>query len=409
MQRVRRGVPVPEVLHEPRRWQAAALEAWLNADRRGIIEVVTGGGKTVFAELCMAQVLKDEPQARFVVIVPSTSLMDQWFVSLQEEFGIREEDLATWSGRSKPKEPALVNVMVINTARIHAARVCMRGPTMLIVDECHRAASTANSQALRGKYMATLGMSATPEREYDNAFDEVLVPFLGKIVYRYDLNAASADGLLAAFDLVNIAIDLCADELDQYNIISQQIAQLMRQHHEDSLSQERLKLLLRKRARVAAKARLRVPVAARILAEHRGLRVMVFHEDIGEATRLLGLLLERGHSATIYHSRMNDAVRRDNLRLYRRGVFDILISCRALDEGINIPETQVAIIASGTASTRQRIQRLGRVLRPAPGKTAAVVYTLYATISEEQRLVREARELESARRVTWRKASVRNG
>lgn len=72
-------------------------------------------------------------------------------------------------------------------------------------------------------------------------------------------------------------------------------------------------------------------------------------------------------------------LRRDNLRLYRRGVFDTLVTCRALDEGTNVPETSVAIIAASTASIRQRIQRLGRVLRRAPGKekaTVSIPYTL---------------------------------
>jgi superfamily II DNA or RNA helicase len=123
-------------------------------------------------------------------------------------------------------------------------------------------------------------------------------------------------------------------------------------------------------------ARLRVPVAAHLIDRHRGLRAMLFHEDVGEATRLLDLLKKRGHSATIYHSRIAGPLRRDNLRLYRKGVFDVLVSCRALDEGINIPETQLAIIASATASERQRVQRLGRVLRPASGKTHALIYTL---------------------------------
>ena len=107
--------------------------------------------------------------------------------------------------------------------------------------------------------------------------------------------------------------------------------------------------------------------------------------------------MKRGHSATIYHSQVGPSVRRDNLRLFRQGVFDVLVDCRALDEGINIPETQVAIIAAATASERQRIQRLGRVLRPAPGKDAALIYTLYAIEAEASRLANEARDLESPR------------
>ena len=66
------------------------------------------------------------------------------------------------------------------------------------------------------------------------------------------------------------------------------------------------------------------------------MKCLAFHEEIDQAEALYDLLIKRGHSATIYHSGMGASRRRDNLRLFRRGVFDVLVSCRALDEGINI-------------------------------------------------------------------------
>ena len=94
--------------------------------------------------------------------------------------------------------------------------------------------------------------------------------------------------------------------------------------------------------------------------------------------------------------------------MFRRGQLDALVSCRALDEGVNVPEAAIAIIASSTASSRQRIQRQGRVLRPSSGKDRAVIYTLYATKIEEDRLREESTRLESADRVTWLR-STRGG
>ena len=81
----------------------------------------------------------------------------------------------------------------------------------------------------------------------------------------------------------------------------------------------------------------------------------------------------------------------------------MLVSCRALDEGTNVPETSVAILSSSTASARQRIQRMGRVLRPAAGKSHATIYTVYATDPEEKRLAREAQELVEASSVSWKR------
>ena len=146
---------------------------------------------------------------------------------------------------------------------------------------------------------------------------------------------------------------------------------------------------------------MRLPVAAHIVGMHRGERILVFHERIGKAEQLASILRARGAACAVYHSGIGPALRRDNLRLYRGGLVDVLITCRALDEGIDVPATTVAIVVSSTASTRQRIQRLGRALRAAPGKELASVYTLYATEPEEKRLATEASRLHGVAQTTW--------
>lgn len=342
---------------------------------------------------------------QFTVIVPTRALLDQWFVGLQEDLGFSEDQISLWSGRPAPR-PALVNIMIVNTARWAAERVASEHPTMLIADECHRYGSPYNALALKGDYVASLGISATPEREYDDSFETAISPHLGPIIYRYGLNQGLLDGVIVPFELINVSVDLLDDERTAYDRLTKRIAQQLGRRDE---SEEVLKHLLQKRARVSATASMRVPVATRLVDDLSGLPVMVFHEDINEANRLCSHLVARGHSATIYHSKISPSVRRDNLRLYRRGVFDVLVSCRALDEGVNIPETRAAIIASGTASLRQRVQRLGRALRPAPGKDCATIYTLYATEVERQRLEQEAERLREVRSVQWKRGFVKRG
>jgi superfamily II DNA or RNA helicase len=78
-----------ELNFRPREWQAKALDAWVTAGWRGVVEVVTGGGKTAFAEMCVTTVAADLPEAKFVVVVPTQALLDQWYVSIQEELGCR--------------------------------------------------------------------------------------------------------------------------------------------------------------------------------------------------------------------------------------------------------------------------------------------------------------------------------
>lgn len=336
-----------------------------------------------------------------MIVVPTVSLLDQWYVALQEVLRVPLTDIATFSGQEKPENPAIVNILVINTARDHAPRIAGDFDTFLIVDECHHAGSPQNALALQGNHQAALGLSATPEREYDEGFEEKIAPVLGDIIYTYDYTEAFRDGVIVPFELVNVRIELLSDEQKTYDGLTRRIAVLQTKASEGKEHESQVIRLLQRRAGVVAGATMRIPSAVKLVEQHRMERVIVFHERVDAANKIYANLRTRHHRVGIYHTRVGPTIRRDNLRLYRQGIYDVLISCRALDEGINVPETTVAIIASATASYRQRIQRLGRVLRPAPGKTTARVYTIYATDSEEKRLSAEARDLQEITSVSW--------
>ena len=399
---------VPSLEVQPRAWQEQALEAWKESGRRGIAKVVTGGGKTVFAELCMAEVLKEADSSRFIILVPTLALLDQWTLSLEDEFHVATGDIALWAGGKKPKEAKQFNIAVINSARTLIGAMIEGGrPTMLVVDEVHRAASAKNATALEGPFIATLGLSATPERQFDDLFEVVLKQRIGPIVFEYDIIAAAKDGIISGFEAINVEFELLADELATYNRLSARIAR--RRAMIGSDDDELLEALLRKRARVSALATMRGPLSIRLCEQHKGARTLIFHEDIGAAHKIHTNLIARNHAATMYHSRIAGPRRRENLRMFRKGIFDVLVCCRALDEGLNIPEVQVAIIASSTSSTRQRIQRLGRVLRPHASKDKASVYTLFATRVERDRLAEEAMALKEVADVRWAKAGMSNG
>jgi superfamily II DNA or RNA helicase len=106
----------------------------------------------------------------------------------------------------------------------------------------------------------------------------------------------------------------------------------------------------------------------------------------------------------VYHSKLKLRQRAEILSAYRQGEIDVLVTCRALDEGFNVPETEIGIIAASTATRRQRIQRLGRVLRPVKGKGSATIFSLVATDPEIKRLREEEAELEDVAKVTWGRA-----
>lgn len=389
---------------ELRAWQRTAKDIWLEK-RSGVVEVVTGGGKTIFALDCAQGILEQEPNTKVLVIVPTQALADQWFVEITSFLGIADQDVAFLTG-SQPAPPEhRFAICVINSARTAAVRYCETYPTFLVVDECHRAGSPENARALVGRHIATLGLSATPQRQYDEGFERYIVPALGPVIYRYTYVEAARDGVLAAFSLINLEVDLLSDERLAYRDLSKRIAVAYARGNEEAVES-----LLQRRAAVSTNAAMRVPVAARLIDQHKGERAVVFHERTEAADTICANLRARGHRATVYHTGIGTSLRRDNLRLFRKGIFDVLVCCKALDEGINVPETQVGILASSTASNRQRIQRLGRLLRPAAGKTHATICTIFATDEEKKRLLEEKDRLEGISEIRWQKASLgRNG
>ena len=386
-----------------REWQQKALNEWVK-EMRGVAGVVTGAGKTIFSFLCMHEFWKEHADGRVIILVPTITLLDQWHLSLREDFGVPIQEIACFSSQEKAKKPCAVNILVINSGRNLVGKLAAGKKVFLIVDECHRAGSPENAKALMGKFTAALGLSATPQREYDRGFEEQVVPTLGPVIFEYDYTQAYKDGVVTPFKLMNVQVDMLPHEQEEYDRLTKRAAVLLRKaqvsHMEIGL-EERLKRILLRRAAVSATAKMRLPVSAKIVEQNRGARTIVFHERVSSAKALFDVLQQRNHSVCLYHSKVAPEVRRDNLRLFRRGVFDVLISCRALDEGVNIPETTVAVIASSTASSRQRIQRLGRVLRPARGKRQAVIHTLYATEQERERLLKEAEQMDSVAHVVW--------
>jgi superfamily II DNA or RNA helicase len=382
-------------LPEPRLWQKAALEAWTAAGRRGIAKVATGGGKTSFALLALSAC---EDLERLLVLVPTVALADQWYLAL-EAAGAPRAQIKVWPSRST--SPAKYNVMVANTARTRAPILFGDLPgTGLVVDECHRFGSAENARALDVRCEVSIGLSATPERQFDQGLEEYVIPAVGEIIYTYGLEQALRDRVLTKFQLANVRIALTAEEQGRYDSLTRRIA---RAGHDDSES-EQVERLLRARARVSKNAARRVPAALAIMEAHRGRRALVFHEEIRPVEALSHALQQRGHSVGLYHSLMSSGLRRDNLRQFQIGALDVLLTCRALDEGLDVPGAELAVIVAATSSSRQRIQRIGRVLRSSADKELATVITIYATDLEERRLLEESTMLHDQVPVTWQEA-----
>lgn len=381
-----------------RRWQIDALTKWI-ARRRGVASVVTGAGKTRLALACVAEQRKSSPDMQVLVIVPTLALLDQWLSVFHADPVFEREQVATHSDGKLGPTTAPYNLATANTARTATKALSSRGSWMLVADECHRYASPANRAAIDAPWGASLGLSATPSRDYDTWFEEYVEPVIGPVFYEYGYDEAIHDGVLVPFRLSNFRVPLTSREEERYASLTRRIAALI--SGRDGASDEALKRATLARAKLAQDARARVPAACAIMERHRGERALLFHEQVAAAEDITRRLTVAGHRAVIYHSSMTPSTRLKSLLMFRTGQADILVSCRALDEGLDVPDATFGLICSSTASTRQRIQRLGRLLRPSPGKASAEIGTIYATGAERERLGDEERQLDGLASVSW--------
>jgi superfamily II DNA or RNA helicase len=250
----------------------------------------------------------------------------------------------------------------------------------------------------------TLGLSATPVRDFDDGFERFIAPALGPIIYEYDYAAARADGVISPFELHNFHFELTERERSRYDDLTRRVARRLKAV-DDDVDDLMVKRLLLARAQVSMNSPRR-NAATVAVAERLAKPMLIFHERIASADTISRLLDRRGHRVAVYHSKLGASIRRRNLEMFRINQVDVLVTCRALDEGLNVPSASAAVIGASTRSTRQRIQRLGRVLRPSPGKKLASVATLYATDVEQQVLDEEAATLADVADVRWYEVAI---
>ena len=418
----------PDVLAEPHglwSWQAEALAAWQSADQRGIVTAPTGSGKTRLAMAAIARFWS--PGSRVAIIVPTIALQEQWARELRNSFGLREDQIGFVGGHHDQlgAEHGVV-VAVINSARagvpsLSAGWRAESRPVMLVVDECHWAATESNAAIFEAGATATLGLSATPERA-DDGLAQVLVPRIGPIVYAYSLLAGLDDQLLAPLRCVNVYFDLEETEQRELEPIEQsirvieeslfkldpEIAQLTGIDRESRLRAAELateragsrERLIRQRTDILEKASGRRLLLNEIIRSNfvSSSRCLFFHERIAEARTTAAQLELEGIRASVDSSKETVEHRRRELRAFRSGATSSLVAVRTLDEGIDVPDAKVAVIAAGSTSVRQRVQRIGRVVRKTD-ETAVVISLLARGTADEWQIGHEDSFLVGANRV----------
>jgi len=373
----------------PRDYQSEAVAAWRGAGRRGTVVLPTGSGKSFVAELCIADAGRSA-----LVVAPTIDLVGQWYDQLRRAFG---EPVGILGGGVH--ELLDLTVSTYDSAFLHAERYGARFG-LVVYDEVHHLPGPAFSAAAECMLAPfRLGLTATLERP--DGEHERLVDLVGAVVYRREITDLAGD-FLAEYHTERLSVHLSAADRAAY--------EEARHTFRDFVDSRGLRLggrggwgsFLRaaassrdgRRALRAwrtsreilhgASAKLRV--LEELLRVHHDRRVIVFTNDNATVYRISRSLLL---PAITHQTDVKE--RRRLLTAFQDGSLPVLVTSRVLNEGVDLPAADVAVVLSGTGTVREHVQRLGRILRKREGKQA-ILYELVVAESVEERTSDRRRE-----------------
>jgi superfamily II DNA or RNA helicase len=369
-----------------REWQENAFPLWW-AKKRGIIKVVTGGGKTVFAIHCLTKYLEENKTNSILIVVPSIALLDQWYEGLSQSFS--SEEISLNGGGEQIESITRICITTIDSLKNLIDRVTPEN-TLLIVDECHKIGTEKRGEMLTNNWHATLGLSATPERDYDDNFYIIIKKILGDIIFDYDYIDAREDEVIVNFKLLYAYAAMTKDEEDKYKKFTKSIQRRAATIGGNNMNDYPLKMLIFNRARMVKNSKNRIPFGVELLQKHKRESWIVFTENKKQAKEFNKIINTKGYKSAIYNTDLDNTEREENLNNFKNGNLNVLVSCTALDEGFDMPEADGAMILSASSSKRQRIQRMGRVLRITANKENALIVTVYSSNTEYVKLKEES-------------------
>ena len=378
------------------RWQLEALVSWLNCGRRGVVEAVTGSGKTDLAIAAAGDALG---RGRFVlVIVPSRVLMEQWHGRLTAAFPEARIGRLGDSGRDHPKSCDVL-VATRHSAAAHKPLPPGKSGGLLIADECHGLGGGVLRRALLPQYTERLGLTATLERS-DDAVTDLLLPYFGGICHRYGFEQAIADGVCAPPRVAFVGVPLSVEERAEYIATEQQLVSA--RHHlrqvrdmplepfgdflaavahlaegdagpDGRAAREYLDAFSKRRQIVAQTSGKYELLGSLAPAIRDADGALVFTETVRAANHAINRL-DPLVSIDVITGSTARAQRRDILDDLRIRRLDAVAAPRVLDEGIDVPDANLGIVMSASRTRRQMIQRMGRILRrKRPGIAARFV------------------------------------
>lgn len=390
-------------------WQEDAWDSWLAAGCRGIVEAVTGAGKTRLAMLAIGHVLVMRGKA--LVLVPSEELMRQWTRELERAFP--RARIRMMSGGRRLSESADVIVAIVNSAARRADDGWFKewvgyAPSLLVADECHRYAARSFSLALDPSFDLRLGLTATLERS-DGREGDYVIPYFESVVFELRYERALRDGVVVPWEVTQVGVELGdresakyrRHELERQGALSA-LEELWGMDRDSSDFFKRMEdigssspnLASRHvrvyRAAFSAQRMVTAMTAEKYDAFGKLLsqldddrRALVFTTTKDSAELAAAEATAARLTASVVHSGVAKGARAEALAEFDDGEVQMLFAPRVLDEGIDVPACGKAFILGMSSSPRQLKQRLGRIIRRSPGKSTAMLYYIYARDTHE--------------------------
>ncbi len=416
---------------KPRDYQMLAFENWKNNGQQGLFAMATGTGKTITSLNCLLEIYKRNGYYKAIILVPTITLVNQWekecwkfnfgniikVYSKNSEWRSKIELLQMTEKYRKPNEPTQ-NFVIISTyasfARENVFSILNsfeRAKVLLIADEAHNMGSPSILKRLGTiNYLRRIGLSATPERQFDEDTNKKLYRFFGaeeKFTFEYSMEEAIQKGVLCRYYYYPHLVKLTDEEMANYVELSEKISKYFNYNSgEFDKKDEILMGLLLARKRIIHKAANKLDAFKQIIGGRyekngnlkysliyvpEGNKPDYFPEaDLFDKTEQVADDAVSDHLIDIFTEavmRVDKYItvrkfvsgqkdRDEILADFAKGKLQVLTSMKCLDEGVDVPRSELAIFCASTGNPRQFIQRRGRVLRKHPDKYMAEIHDL---------------------------------
>ena len=415
----------------PREYQMIAFENWKNNNQKGLFAMATGTGKTITSLNCLFEIYQRKGYYKAIILVPTVTLVNQWeqecrkfcFSNITKVYSKNktwrdEVERLLFNEKYKTDNEPEVSYIIISTYSSYAREKVFnvlngfdKKRLLLIADECHNMGSSSLVKRLTDiPYLRRIGLSATPERQFDDKGNGKLLKFFASeksYTYEYSMEDAINNGVLCRYLYFPHLVQLTQNEMDAYVELSNKIAKyfnIEKEYFDDV--DEKLKMLLLIRKRIIHKAERKLDVFRDIIEkryQRKGnLKYTLVYvpegnkpdyvggnddfdmiEDIcddSDAEHLINqytqVVAEVDDHITVRKFVSGQKEREQILSDFADGKLQVLTSMKCLDEGVDVPRSELAIFCSSTGNPRQFIQRRGRVLRTHPDKKMAELHDL---------------------------------